>query len=151
MYDKDFCDLYPGAVITINSYAWANKYDTYWSSDGYKRQPVQACQSSSINYVYTCPVPPPPCYTCWKWTLTGCKDNYYGGDMCYRALGKLKFYLQSIGHEGGSLHDRGGGGPVARRAGLAAWQCAGKHMASIGHEGEQYGVSSDGEMANGLA
>lgn len=112
--NTDFCKLFPGVTISINSYEYQGVYDHNWGSkgmDSYTWEPVQNCPSCDVHYTYTCPLPPPPCNTCWKWTLSGCKNNYYGGLNCNKALNQFKWYLSSIGYLGewsGSCQDRYG-------------------------------------------
>ncbi len=100
--DDDFCAAFPGAVVSIKSYEYTAKYDHTWTySHGWK---PNTCESCDIDFTYTCPLPPPPpkptCNVCWEWTLSGCKDSYYGNDMCDKALHKLEDVLNAIGHGG---------------------------------------------------
>lgn len=106
VYSTDFCKLFPGVTININSYEYKGVYDKSWGSkgvDSYTWEPLQSCPSCDVHYTYTCPLPPPPCNTCWKWSLSGCKNNYYGGLNCNKALNQFKWYLSSIGYLGECL------------------------------------------------
>ncbi len=113
VYEKDFCRIFPGASISIKSYEYMGKYDDNWGKLKYTWEPVQHCDGCVVDYTYSCPEPEPPveCDVCWKWTLAGCKDNYYGGSKggeCKNALNKLQWFLESIGYGG----EGGGQGPV---------------------------------------
>ncbi len=62
--------------------------------------------------------PTTTCNVCWEWTLSGCKDSYYKGDMCNTAVHKLQYVLDDIGYARESVH-----GPCMQ--GLQASSCQG--------------------------
>lgn len=100
VYDRDFCAENPGASVSLNNFEWLGKYANVWGPDCLRYRPVGQCAATAVNYQYTCPIPAPPCATCLRWTVTGCKLNYYGGDVCQDALKNLKFYMDKIGYGG---------------------------------------------------
>ncbi len=98
--DSLFCQQYPGTTITVQSFEWFDpnqgnnqgqiggkydktntpaKYNTPASNcNGGNCKPVtiDTCPNGRITYTYTCPIPQPPCATCWRWTFSGlCKDR----------------------------------------------------------------------------
>lgn len=58
--NDDFCDQYPGSIITVKSYDWGGKYDKNWGSGGqYDWEPTKdTCASCDVDYSFTCPSRP---------------------------------------------------------------------------------------------
>ncbi len=58
--NDDFCDQYPGSIITVKSYDWGGKYDKTWGSGGqYDWEPTKdTCASCDVDYSFTCPSRP---------------------------------------------------------------------------------------------
>ncbi len=104
--DDDFCAAFPGAVVSIKSYEYTAKYDHTWDhSHGWK---PNTCKSCDIDLPYTWPPPPPPpkstgCAVCFEWALFECKDSFYTGSMCVKALDKINDVLETLSLRGKSM------------------------------------------------
>ncbi len=103
--DDDFCAAFPGAVVSVKSYDYTAKYDKTWSyTRGWK---PNSCKSCDIDLTYKCPKAPPPpppkpsgCAVCYEWALSECKDSFYSGATCRKALDKINYALERAGQKG---------------------------------------------------
>lgn len=82
--DQTFCDQYPSSLITVRSSAYPGQIGYSWGPDCYRQRAIDQCTLGTVDYTATCPAP--ECNVCWKWTIYGSQDYYYGDQACFMAM-----------------------------------------------------------------
>ncbi len=82
--DQTFCDQYPSSLITVRSSAYPGQIGYSWGPDCYRQRAIDQCTLGTVDYTATCPAP--ECNVCWKWSIYGSQDYYYGDQACFMAM-----------------------------------------------------------------